>query len=614
MATSTEKRTKRKAERSYRRRKSSGSFLLSRVSRLSARCTWTIRQGLVSKVLCRADKTEQSLRTGLAATALEKIGYRDLISKPVKKAVAAGSWQSVLFARADGLRRAFLHTKARFFGIALMVFAVYAAVIYIAKELMDIGFAGGSPWDLVTAGALLPISVYLLFCGKPMYRFLGDSRIISHLLVDILGMDPAAFRGGDDRVTARGGIAFMAGVAVGLATLLVSPVQVLLSAVVLLFLLCIPAVPEMGLLMAVILLPVTPLRYTAFFTALAAFGYILKYFRLKRTFRFGVPEVMMVLTVAAFWLSGVNTGDFFWFKRMLLFGCIWFLTVNLMTTERLLRKYMTAVVYGGVIVLAMVLAGKLSAMVELPAILQGFSLPSTLMSGGELKCYMLMLTPFALMHGGRRCGFALLLLLCGNVYLMGSWWMAAGLFLGVLLYAAFGHGAWCGSAIAGTAACAAGVAMVGDRMVNLASGFSRSAWELIGRFPWTGVGAGGDAVLTAALAEGLRPDGFACSLYMRLLLDGGVVLLLLFAGCIFFSWQRLFTCLREYVNGEEKRRTTLCGTVIASSVLFLLGAGVIPLGADMRVLGLFFCLCPVASLSGTLYGFDRKKEAIQQWI
>ena len=614
MATSTEKRTKRKAERSYRKRKSSGSFLLSRISRMSARCTWAFRRGLLSRLFCRGDKAEQCLRTGLAATALEKIGYRDLISKPVKKAVAAGSWQSVLFARADGLRRAFLHTKARFFGIALMVFAVYAAGIYIAKELMDIGFSGGSPWDLVTAGILLPVSVYLLFCGKPLYRFLGDSRMISHLLVDILGMDPAAFRGGEDRITTRGGLAFMAGAVAGILTLFVPPVRIVLTLLILLFLFCIPAVPEIGLLTAVILLPLTPLRYTAFFAALSGFGYLIKFFRLKRTFRFGVPEVMMVLTVAAFGLSGVSTGDFFWFKRMLLFGCIWFLTVNLVTTERLLRKYMTAVVYGGVIVLLLTLVGRLSTLVELPAALQGIRLPATLLSGGELKCYMLMLTPFALMHGGRRIGFLLLLLLCGNVYLMGSLWMAAGLLLGVLLYAALGHGAWCGSAIVGTAACAAGVAMVGDRLGNLATSFSSSAWELIRRFPWTGVGAGNGTVLTAALAEGLRPDGFASNLYMRMLLDGGVILLILFVGCVFFSWQRLCTALRGYVNGEEKRRTALCGTVLASSILFLLSAGVIPFGADMRVLGLFFCLCPVASLTGTLYGFDDKKEDVQQWI
>ena len=62
MATSTEKRTKRKAERSYRRKKSSGSFLLSRISRLSAKCTWSFRRGLLSRLFCRGDKTEQSLR------------------------------------------------------------------------------------------------------------------------------------------------------------------------------------------------------------------------------------------------------------------------------------------------------------------------------------------------------------------------------------------------------------------------------------------------------------------------------------------------------------------------------------------------------------------------
>ena len=119
MATSADKRTKSKTKKSSRRGFGAGSFLLSRTSRLSARITWSFRRGIASKALCTADRVEQSLHNGLAANLSEKTGFRELISAPVKKAVAVGTSKSVLFARGDGLRRAFLHTKARFFGVAL---------------------------------------------------------------------------------------------------------------------------------------------------------------------------------------------------------------------------------------------------------------------------------------------------------------------------------------------------------------------------------------------------------------------------------------------------------------------------------------------------------------
>jgi len=274
MATSADKRTKSKTKKSSRRSHGAGSFLLSRTSRLSARCTWSLRRGIASKVFCSADRVEQSLRGGIAANISEQTGFSDSVVKPVKKAVAVGASKSVLFARGDGLRRAFLHTKARFFGIVLLVFALYSAGIFLAKEYMGWGFGTTSPMDLATAAGVLPAALFLLFCGKPMNAFLGGSRLFNHLFIGILGMDENAFRQDDEETFAHGGIAFMAGTIAGVATLIFRPHAVLLSLLVGAFCLCIPAVPEMGLLGAVSLLTFMPVRYTALLTAIALLGYV----------------------------------------------------------------------------------------------------------------------------------------------------------------------------------------------------------------------------------------------------------------------------------------------------------------------------------------------------
>ena len=68
------------------------------------------------------------------------------------------------------------------------------------------------------------------------------------------------------------------------------------------------------------------------------------------------------------------------------------------------------------------------------------------------------------------------------------------------------------------------------------------------------------------------------------------------------------------MGGQEKKYTVLCGAVVASGVLFLLGAAVSDIWKDLRILGVFFCICPVASLTGTLFGFEPAKEEEQQWL
>lgn len=613
MATSADKRTKSKAKKNSRRSRGAGSFLLSRTSRLSARITWSFRQGLLSKVFCTADRVEDSLHGGLTTTVSETAGLRDLVVTPVKKAVAVGASRSVLFARGDGLRRAFLHTKARFFGIALLVFALYSAGIFLAKEYVGLGLGAASPMDLYTAVASLTVSIFLLFCGKPMSTFLGDSRIFSHIFIGILGMDESAFRADDEKTAAHGGIAFVVGTVAGVLTLIFHPHLILLFVLGGMFCLCIPAVPEMGLMSAVILLPFAPLRYTAFLVLMAFVGYLLKLIRLKRVLHFGAPELFLTLTVGVCALSAWNTGDLFFLKRMLLFGCIWFLTVNLITTGRLLRKYISAIVYGGLLTLTIAAGGRLLSLVELPGILGDIILP-TVMGGTVLKSYLMMMTPFALMLSARRSGLALMLLILANGYFTGSLWVFAGIFLAILAYAVFAHGAWAGATITGLTAISLAVSFGGNRLGGLAVGFSDTAREIAWRYFWTGVGSGNGALNAAALAEGLRLDGNAVSLYTRLILEGGVLLLVLFLACVFLAGQRLFTTLREFMNGQEKQRTILCGTVVASAVMFLLGAAVSDVWSDLRILGVFFCICPVASLAGTLFGFEPEKEEERQWL
>ncbi len=608
MAAPNEKRTKWKKRKGFRRRMLAGSFLLSRTAGLSGRCGWSFRHGIASGVLCSADRTERAFREGAGSRLLQKIGFRESVSGPIRKAVATGACESGIFAWVGRVRHAFLHTKARFFGIAGLVFALYTAGIFLAKRYMGLGFVAADPADLCIAAAAALVSVLLLPCGKPLNVFFSESRLFRRVLIGMLGVYPDAWRQGTERVSARGGIAFVVGNLAGLATVFYRPHLVLLFVFAALFCLCIPAVPEMGLLSAVIVLPFAPLRLTAFLTALAALGYLQKYFRLKRVFRFRLPELLLLLTVGVTCLSAVGTGELFTLKRILLFACIWFLTVSLITTERLFRKYVAALLYGGLLTLLLAAADRLLGFLSLETYRS--CLP-TGMSETVLGCYLLMLMPIALLHGKRRSGILLLMLICLHAYLLQSMWVFLGLLFSVLLYAALAHDAWIGSALIGVLTLPVAVQLMGDRLGRVASGFSETAHVLARKYWFSGIGAGNHAWISAALSNGLQLDGFAAGLYTRLTLEGGVATVLLFVGTAFFALQRLFTCLREE---ENARRRILCGGLAAAALLFVVAAAVTDVWSDLRILGVFWCLCPAASLTGELYGFKREKEDARQWI
>lgn len=612
----------RRTRGSSRRRSGSAGLLLPCISKLSARCVWSFRNGIASKVLCSAERSDEAFRNGFGARLLRSIGFRETVSGPLRMEIAAGTCKSTLFALTERIRRAFLHMRARFFGIAGIVFALYTAGIFLAKRYVMPGIGTANPSDLCTAAVTLLISLPLLFCGKPINVFCANSALFRRIFIDTLGFCPDDLRQGKERVSARGGIAFVVGTLAGLATVWFAPHRVLLFVFAALFCLCIPASPETGLLSAVFLLPIAPLRVTGFLILLALVGYLQKYFRLKRVFRARLPEWFMLMTVGVCGLSALTGGDSFVFLRVLLFGCLWMLTICLLSTERLFRAYHTALVYGGIATLFLsalrlsypLLGGILPAF--LPEWMLTSSLPDALfrlgLSKDVLGCYLAVILPVVLARGKCRSGAVALCLIALNAVLLRSPWTLMGLFLALLLYAAFAHGAPAGAMFTGCVGLPVMASLMGEKLGNIASGFSAEAKLLAQKYFFTGVGAGDGALTAAALANGMLPDGFTAGLYTRLVLDGGVVTLLLFIGSAFCALQRLFTCMR----GETNRiRTRRFGGLAAASVLFLLAAAVTNVWADLRILGIFWCLCPAASLTGDLYGFQREGEAREeQWI
>lgn len=582
----------------FRKHTGPNSRILSFLDNISARIYWSFGHGFASGLFCGAEKSEQALENCLAVKAMDKTGLRENVTVPYRKAVASGMWESRLLVLADRLRVAFFHTRARFIGIIGFLFSAYSVAGFLLKYYLSFSYGQTSLTDLALGAVGLLCSILLLFAGKPIGSFLSESRVFGRVFIGVLGIDSNSLRlQENERITSRGGLAFVLGSAMGIAAIFLSPHRILFATLQILFVLLVLAVPETGLLTSVLALPFAPLVFTAHMVAVSLLSYALKFFRLKRTFQMRVPELLMLLTVFAVFLAGASSGDYSQFCYALLFGSIWVLTVNLIKTGTLYRKYVACLMYGGTITLLISAAKYILGLFSLEEWIR--YLPEWTLSENVLGAYLLILIPITLLHGKRWSGLLTLALIGVNAYFLGSMWVILGILFSILLYIIFAYRATCEAVVLGAITIPITVTWMGDRLAGFTTAISETAKSLCAEYWLTGVGSGNHVLQLATATNGLSPDGFTMNLYMRLLLEGGLpelVLLLLSTGA---ALQFAFTAIRNSRNVNAMR---ICGG-IATAVLMLLVCGfAVDIWSDIRIIGLLWCLCPAASLSRDLYG------------
>ncbi|MBP5230607.1 MAG: hypothetical protein ILO68_02660 [Clostridia bacterium] len=599
MTKTTDKR--RQARSGFRGRTHSGSAILARLGTWSSRVFWSFEHGLFGKLFCGGDETDRALESTLAVRAVQAAGLGDRVAKPYKKVVAEGAASSRLFAFADRFRAAFLLTRVRFFGIVGLLFSLYSLAGFFLYQYFSFSYSRTSVGDLILGAVVLAGSAFLLFVGRTTGEVLSGSRLFGRLFIGVLGIDPGSLRTNGEDAQSHGALAFVAGTALGIAGIFLYPHRIVLWSVQLILALVILAVPESGLLSAILVLPLCPTSVTASLAAATLVSYLVKLIRLKRTFRLRMPEVMMLLTVFSVFLasrggfSGGESAETLW--TCVLFGALWILSVNLIKTGTLFRKFVAALMYGGLLTLFLTGTGFLLTALHLDA--WASLIPDTVLDRGVLEMFVVFMVPVTLLHGSRWSGMAMLTMIALNAYFLQSMWVWLGLLLAVLVWGVFARRALFASVLAGGLTVPMFIVAFGDRLAGFTVRMSAAAAALARRYWFCGHGTGRQALLEGAAAFGLVPDGFAMNLYGRLILEGGLPHLLVFLLAALFSLQYVFTAVR---NAESPNAKALCGGVAAAVVMFLLCGFVTDVGSDLRVVGIFWCLCAAASMSKSLYG------------
>lgn len=292
--------------------------------------------------------SESRLASNMRTAVLEKrikpfrLGFTNLIAK----------------SRVTGWYRAaadmFRYTKTYIYGIVFCVIGIYAVLGYF------IGTGAGEQSGLITGIALMLLSAPLLFSRKPLSMTVQENAILSRILYDVFEMRRATrARHGHTTINAFVGLAI--GFVLGIPCLLFHPLFVIASIFALILFFLLLSSPEFCLFAAIFVAPFLifverPAFLLGVIVAIGTVSYFCKVLLGKRTFSFGPMD----LAVAALALLYIGACPFTFGGRasvlralstvVLLFG--YFLSVNLLSSRRILRHAITTLMTSGAIVAA----------------------------------------------------------------------------------------------------------------------------------------------------------------------------------------------------------------------------------------------------------------------
>lgn len=521
---------------------------------------------------------------------------------------------------------AVLYRRTRTYGAFLLSLGASGTLVYIFREfILEDDTAWHGNW-LFPLGAVL-MSVPLLVCRKTVAGAVLESWLLPPILFEYLGFSRESFS--QKRKESRHyGVAAVLGITFGVMTYFVSPVYYLIAFVVLLALALIFRFPELGLLLAVAIVPFV--RYTghpAFFLVTCVLAvdasYFLKWIRGKRIWKLQLMDYAILTLAVLFLLNGVvSVGKGASLGAALFYAVLLsahLLTVNLLRSREWIGKTWRTMLVSGLFSCISgfyeIFTGAVnSSWVDMRSfsgtvrVTGGFENPNVYAE------YLLVLIPLSLLflleqktNTGR--GLAIGVLIAFALCMVNTW--SRGAWLGLLVALAvffliMDRRAPVYLLAAGlTAPLAMGIVptSVSSRFLsigNLADSsisyrFSvwKGVWRMLRETLWCGVGVGYSAFssLYPAFAYGGSVGvRHAHNLYLQLVIEFGIVGFFIVAAVLFLFMQMCFEFFLKIQNTRDKRLSALG----FSSIVGLLVMGMTDhIWYDYRI---FFCFWEIIAL------------------
>lgn len=268
------------------------------------------------------------------------------VIRPFKRTVSKLTSQSVIISKVKLYLKGWLYTKLNVYGLLFITASVIFLLVQMLKVyVLKIGEL--SFLDLVTSLLMGMVALILMFSSAPLNVALCKSNAAKKVLFDWLGCKEEIFESKHEE-TGHSRTALPIGLALGIASWWLRPVELTVMLIVFVFALTVLYIPENGILGIMFLLPFVAFEKLSVLVCYTALCFILKYVRGKRTVRFD-PLSFAVLSFALIvrFADKLDRGQLIGFVAF-------FLAVNLIKskkwisrcTEAITASFLLTVLYG----------------------------------------------------------------------------------------------------------------------------------------------------------------------------------------------------------------------------------------------------------------------------
>lgn len=569
------------------------SFVLSSTRALSSRVVRFFQIGLASCCLTSVRKIDGLAKKYVTAPIVKKTELRKNLSMPVRNTVASFCANNKFMKSLSSLRASVLNASIRTVGVFFLTFGVYAAAMILLRRFVNLPLGSASADDLIFAGLTVIAGLLLAAFGeKSNIETIGSGKIPGSLLSGVLGVNESSLNKFPTQVKTYVGTGFLLGSASGVLTVFWQPIAVMLAIITLAVISAIICIPEFGLLLVVATIAVLPVKWVMVMAAATLVSYVIKCLRLKRNFRCGTADFIMLVAFLilpvfciSFRESDATGGGY------LLFGiALYFVAKNLICTKRLLLQTFNALCLGSFLGMVAYLIGEAAASVPHPELRAAAAfLSQNAVEADMLAVLVSICLPFALSsfsaHGTRQRNVIYPILAAVCAFVSGSLTFYVMLAISFFVFVAIAYkapaGSLLGAAISLPVVVAYGSAISHSQVVSV---FAENSFDK---------------------AFNLPLDTMAKSFFGAFHGLNGVIPTFLCMVAIVFCLQRIFAAA---LLKRSDSTTRLGGTVAAGAVMLVGCMAMFNLLADLRIVAMaWFILGLCGAAYSVLYDNDREE-------
>ena len=264
--------------------------------------------GAVFRIFTSHKKAESAFNSSATVTIMRRLHARlRPLTESVRKFISRQFENSLVLKAFFGVTAKLIGMPGRNLGAFMVTWGAYVVGISLIKRFV-LAVVFDFFTDILCGAIVLLASLPLLFTDKTVCTLCLESPIVFFVLTKIFGVPPEAMRS-KEKPKAGQSIAVIFGVLVGLATYLISPIDMLLSLFAIVSVALILAYPEGGVVISIAIAPFlglsfAPSRILAALVLFTGIAFSIKVIRGKRVLNFGITD----LAFSAFWLAVLLAG------------------------------------------------------------------------------------------------------------------------------------------------------------------------------------------------------------------------------------------------------------------------------------------------------------------